>query len=111
MSNKNSKNHSILTSTEYVDHTTFNIRQNVSANDDSVALSGLGTIRTDKVKIKPGVYKHVEAIWVSEAQQYIMNIIIEANGEIVHRSKIGRGTEKPQYVVNAIFDICDQLQK
>ncbi len=111
MSNKNSKNNSLLTANEYVDHTTFHIRPNVSANDDSVALSGLGRIQTDKVKIKPGVYKYVEAIWVSEAQQYILNVIIEANGETVHRSKIGRGTEKPQYGFNALFDICDQLLK
>jgi hypothetical protein len=108
MANKNS---SFLTSDEFLNHTSFHIRPNVDANDNSIALSGLERIQTDKVKIKPGVYKYVESVWVSAANQFVLSAIIEANGEIIHRSKIGRGTVKPQYLFNALFDICDQLQK
>ena len=83
-----------------------NSRLNLNANDTTVSISGLGKMQSKKLDVRKGIKKFVEINW--SANQFLVSLITEANGEAVTVQQICRST-KPAYSFAAYFEACGTL--
>jgi hypothetical protein len=80
-----------------------NDRLNLTANDMSVSISGLGKMRSNRVKVAKNVEKFVEITWTYG--HFVVNVITEADGRVINMEQKARST-KPAYSFAAYFEAC-----